>query len=212
MKNFSIAVILLVATGVYVTFLSTVQPIPPLRSISEFPAQLGSFSQNGEDQTFSEKVMASLGVDHYIMREYRDQDGYPLWLYIGYYESQIEGQIIHSPKHCMPGSGWNTIESKEVSLAVVDSKYPKVKINEMVLQKGLEKQLAFYWYHSRGRVVANEYMDRFYMIFDSLLKKRSDGALVRITGSGNDLLQDEDKQRQFAASILKNIDQYLPSL
>lgn len=212
MRNFSIAVILLVATGVYVNFLSTVQPIPPLQSISGFPVQLGGFNQVGEDQIFSDGVMANLGVDHYIMREYRDKDGYPLWLYIGYYESQTEGQIIHSPKHCMPGSGWNTIESKEVPLSVEDSSYSKIKINEMVLQKGLEKQLAFYWYHSRGRIVANEYIDRFYMILDSLMKNRSDGALVRITGSGNDLLQDEEKQRQFAASILKKIDHYLPPM
>lgn len=210
MKNFAIAVILLVATGVYVAFLSSVQAIPPLRPISEFPARLGEFKQIGEDQTFSDAVMASLGVDHYIMREYRDKDGYSLWLYIGYYESQTEGQIIHSPKHCMPGSGWNTIESKEIPLTVADSSYAKVKINEMVLQKGLEKQLATYWYHSRGRIVANEYMDRFYMVVDSLLKKRSDGALIRITGSGNDLLLDEEKQRELAASILRNINNYLP--
>ena len=211
MRNFSIAVILLVATVVYVTYLSTVQPISPLRPIREFPKQLGVFSQVGEDQTFSDKIMANLGVDHYIMRQYRDKNGYQLGLYIGYYESQTEGQIIHSPKHCMPGSGWSTIESKEVALSAPASPYGNIRINMMVLQKGLEKQLATYWYHSRGRVVANEFMDRFYMTVDSLLKKRSDGALVRITGSGNDLLLDEKKQREFAEVILKNIDQYLPS-
>ena len=211
MRNFSIAVILLVATGVYVTYLSTVQPMLPLRPISEFPKQLGGFSQVGEDQEFSDEIMANLGVDHYIMRQYRDQNGYRLGLYIGYYESQTEGQIIHSPKHCMPGSGWNTIESKEVPLMGADSSHPPIKINKLFLQKGLDKQLALYWYYSRGRVVANEYKDRFYMVVDSLLRKRSDGALVRITGSGNDLLEDEKKQLQFAEHILKNIDQYLPS-
>lgn len=210
MKNFFIAAILLVIVGVYVVFLSTVQPISPLRPISEFPAQLDGFRQVGEDQAFSDEVMASLGVDHYIMRQYLDKNGYQLGLYIGYYESQTEGRIIHSPKHCMPGSGWNIVESKEVPLSVANSSYHKIKINKMILLKGQEKQLATYWYHSRGRVVANEYMDRFYMIVDSLLKKRSDGALVRITGSGNDLVKDEEKQRQFAASILKDIDDYLP--
>ncbi len=70
-------------------------------------------------------------------------------------------------------------------------------------------QLATYWYHSRGRVVANEYLDRFYMIVDSLLKQRSDGGLVRITGPGNELAGDEEKQRQFATEILKYIDSFL---
>ncbi len=210
MKHFIVAVILLIITGIYVNFLGTVHQISPLRPISDFPNQLGSFTRVGEDQTFSDDVMASLGVDHYIMRQYRDKNGYQLGLYIGFYESQTEGQIIHSPKHCMPGSGWNTLESKEITITVPDSPYPKVKINEMVLQKDVEKQLVFYWYHGRGRVVANEYLDRFYMIVDSLIKKRSDGALIRITGSGDDLNRDEKKQRQFAQAILKNIDAYLP--
>lgn len=81
----------------------------------------------------------------------------------------------------------------------------------MLLQKGMEKQLALYWYHSRGRVVANEYWDRAYMILDSLLRRRSDGALIRITGSGNDQEADSRTQMQFAASVLKEIDQYLPN-
>ena len=206
---FIIAVVLLVAVLVYTNFLSTVHAVSPLRPLSDFPSTIGSFTQVGQDQPFSDAVMKSLGVDHYIMREYRSKDGYPLWLYIGYYESQIEGEIIHSPKHCMPGSGWNTVLSKEKVLSVPDSGYFSVNINTMLLQKGMEKQLAHYWYHSRGRVVANEYWDRGYMILDSLLKRRSDGALIRITGPGNDLDNDERKQRQFAENILINIDSYL---
>ena len=80
----------------------------------------------------------------------------------------------------------------------------------MVLQKGLEKQLAYYWYHSRGRVVADEYWDRAYMILDSIVKRRSDGALVRITGPGDNLPDDIKKQQQFVAELMKNLDSYLP--
>ena len=210
-QPFIIASILLVAVIVYANFLSTVYAVSPLRSLSDFPSIIGSFTQVGSDQTFSDAIMENLGVDHYIMREYIDIDGYPLWLYIGYYESQTEGEIIHSPKHCMPGSGWNTVLSKEKALSAPGAAYSSVNINTMLLQKGMEKQLALYWYHSRGRVVANEYLDRAYMILDSLLRRRSDGALVRITGSGNDLENDSQKQMQFAANVLKEIDCYLPN-
>ena len=210
-KPFIIAAILLIAAIVYTNFLSTVHAVLPLRSLSDFPSTVGSFTQVGTDQIFSDAVMENLGVDHYIMREYRNRDGYPLWLYIGYYESQTEGEIIHSPKHCMPGSGWNTILAAEKELSAPDTTYSSVKINIMLLQKGMEKQLVHYWYHSRGRVVANEYWDRGYMILDSFLKKRSDGALIRITGSGHDQENDAQKQVHFAADVLKEIDQYLPN-
>jgi EpsI family protein len=208
---FIIAAILLIAIIVYTNFLSTVHAVSPLKPLSTFPEAIGDFSQVGTDQTFSDAIMVNLGVDHYIMREYRSKDGYPLWLYIGYYESQTEGEIIHSPKHCMPGSGWNTVLSREAALSAPDTAYSPVKINTMLLQKGMEKQLAHYWYHSRGRVVANEYWDRGFMILDSLLKRRSDGALIRITGSGSDQENDAQKQMQFAADVLREIDQYLPN-
>ena len=210
-QPFIIASILLIAVIVYANFLSTVHAVSLLRPLSDFPSTVGSFTQVGSDQTFSNAIMENLGVDHYIMREYKDKDGYPLWLYIGYYESQTEGEIIHSPRHCMPGSGWSIFFSEEKALSVPGTAYSSININTMLLQKGMEKQLALYWYHSRGRVVANEYWDRAYMILDSLLRRRSDGALIRITGSGNDQEADSRTQMQFAVSVLKDIDQYLPN-
>ena len=154
--------------------------------------------------------MNSLGVDHYIMRQYRDPSGYTLGLYIGYYESQTEGEIIHSPKHCMPGSGWNAAKSELVPLPNQHKTASSAKINRVLLQKGMEKQLMHYWYQSRGRVVANEYKDRAYMILDSFLKRRSDGALIRVTGPGYDFPKDVQKQTEFISNLLKVVDEYIP--
>jgi len=209
MKHFLVATILLIAAIIYVNFLSSVHAVPLLHSLDDFPKKLGEFEMVSE-QNFSDSIMNSLGVDHYIMREYRDKAGYPLWLYIGYYESQTEGEIIHSPKHCMPGSGWNVIREDSVSLPNPTDKKSSIVINQMLLQKGLEKQIAHYWYQSRGRVVANEYADRVYMIIDSILKRRSDGALIRITGSGDNLQEDIKKQKKFIAYLLNSINSFLP--
>ena len=206
MKNFIVAVLLLAGTIIYTNFLSTVQAVVPLRPLSSFPQEIGSFTAV-QDQVFDDQVLAALGVDHYIMRRYQDKDGYPLWLYVGFYETQAEGEIIHSPKHCMPGSGWNSLETTGVA---VDSPVGPVTINRMYLQKGLNKQLAHYWYHGRGRVVADEYIDRGYMVLDSLLKRRSDEALVRITGPGDDFERDSAKQLSFAEDVLTVLDEFLP--
>jgi len=48
------------------------------------------------------------------------------------------------------------------------------------------------------------------MILDSIFKRRSDGALVRITGPGNNLPTDIDNQKKFITDLLNNIDLYLP--
>ena len=207
MKNFWISVALLALTVIFVNFLGTVQPVPLRRPLADFPQTIGSF-QAVEERQFADSVLGVLGVDHYIMRAYRNEDGYLLWLYIGYYESQTQGELIHSPKHCMPGSGWNPIINKEVVLGGTRSR--GMVIDQMLLQKGAQKQLAHYWYQGRGRIVANEYLDRLYMVLDSLLKRRSDGALIRITGPGGDFAEDNRKQRQFIEDLLAVIGDYLP--
>ena len=55
-----------------------------------------------------------------------------------------------------------------------------ILINEVLIQKGMDKQLVLYWYHDRGRVIASEYWAKAYMIWDSMTQNRTDGSLVRI--------------------------------
>ncbi|MFZ5759480.1 MAG: exosortase C-terminal domain/associated protein EpsI [Thermodesulfobacteriota bacterium] len=207
MKHFAIAAFLLAATIVYTGFLRTVQAVAPLQPLATFPLVIGEFRSSG-DQRFGDEVVGVLGVDHYVWREYRDGNGYPLWLYVGFYESQAEGEIIHSPKHCMPGGGWNPLKSQVVPIDTAAGN--KIGISQMFLQKGLDKQLAHYWYQGRGRVVADEYVDRAYMVLDSLTSRRTDEALIRITGPGNDYETDVAKQLAFAKALLPVLDQFLP--
>ncbi|MDP2105820.1 MAG: EpsI family protein [Desulfobulbaceae bacterium] len=192
----------LVAVIVYINFLGTVSPTLLPQPLSMFPKQIGGFSMV-EAQTFSEAVQENAGMDDYIMWQYRDQEGYTLSLYIGYYQDQTEGSIIHSPKHCMPGSGWEPFQMGAVP-------FGSHTVNRMLLQKGAEKQLAYYWFHGRGRIVASEYLDRAYMVIDSVFRQRSDGSLVRIIGYGSDIDIAERKQREFMDDLLPVLDGFLP--
>ena len=51
---------------------------------------------------------------------------------------------------------------------------------------GLDKQLVFYWYQGRGRVIASEYSGKFWMVADAISRNRTDGALVRVITPMND--------------------------
>lgn len=193
---------LLVAVICYVNVLGTVKPMPLPQPLANFPKQIGTFTMM-EAQTFSDSVVQNAGMDEYIMWQYQDQDGYALGLYIGYYQEQTEGSIIHSPKHCMPGSGWEPFQNDVVPVNGAVT-------NRMLLQKGMDKQLAYYWFHGRGRAIANEYLDRAYMVLDSITRRRSDGSLVRMIGSANDLDVAEKKQREFLTALLPVLEVFLP--
>ena len=126
-------------------------------------------------------MLQVLKVDDYLWRQYGSTDGPPLGLYIGYYQSMRQGVTYHSPKNCLPGSGWYFVETGTIPLQVTDGHGQPVEINKFIIQKGLDKQLVLYWYQDRGRVLTSEYWAKAYMILDALLQHRTDGAFIRIT-------------------------------
>ena len=42
------------------------------------------------------------GVEEYVLADYRKPSQPAVNLYVGFYQSQKEGDIIHSPKNCLP--------------------------------------------------------------------------------------------------------------
>lgn len=57
----------------------------------------------------------------------------------------------------------------------------RLTISRLLIQKGMDKQLMFYWYHDRGRIIYNEYAAKLYLLLcDSITQHRSDGSMVRV--------------------------------
>ena len=86
-----------------------------------------------------------------------------------------------------------------------------VQVNKFIMGKGLDRQLYLFWYHGRGRVYANEYWNKIYLIWDGLTKKRTDGALIRVNnsviGNAEDALETQSEFIQLFLPLLK---EYIP--
>jgi len=208
LRNASLVILLLAATTVYTSFFTTVRPVPPRIPLDRFPTRIGGFHRV-DTTTFSKEVRENAGMDHYLMWYYADDSGYTVGLYIGYYETQSEGHIIHSPQHCLPGSGWEFSKDEDIEVAALIPGRTGT-IRRVLLQNGLDKQLAHYWYHGRGRVTANEYLDRGLLIWDTILRHQTQGALIRITGPGTDPPTDIAKQEAFITALLPVLDEFIP--
>jgi EpsI family protein len=154
------------------------------KSLKEFPGQLGSWKQIGNDEQFDTETLAVLRASDYLLRNYRSDDGRTVNFYVGYYASQRDGATYHSPLNCLPGSGWVMSEPGRVTIA------PKGRAafvaNKYVIQNGDHKEVLVYWYQGRGRSVASEYWGKVYTVVDSVRMRRSDGAMVRITTTIHD--------------------------
>jgi len=148
------------------------------RQLSEFPSQIGSWHQTGADARFDAETERVLRADDYLSRNYEAADGHGASLYVGYYASQRTGATYHSPLNCLPGSGWVMSDGGRITISSAGR--PAFEVNRYVIQNGNASALMLYWYEGRGRAVASEYWGKIYTVIDSVRRRRSDGAMVRI--------------------------------
>ena len=171
-----------VAASVYLTIALRAEPTPIREPLNVLPLEIGGWHGQIEPD-FSDEILQQLGVDEYIVRSYVS-DKALVGLYVGFYASQRQGDSIHSPLNCLPGAGWVPIEQARTVVPVrttPDGPMRTIEINRFVIQKGLDRQVVYYWYQSRDRVVASEYWGKVYTVVDAIRLNRTDAALVRVT-------------------------------
>jgi len=185
----------LVASAVTIGRASRSESVPPRAPLAQLPLQFDGFS-GGRAPDLDPEVIKVLGVDDYINRVYRPAGvRLPIGLYVGYYGSQRQGDTMHSPMNCLPGSGWQPVSSGRLA---VDVGGRTVEVNRYLVEKGGERMLVLYWYQSHGRVVASEYWGKIYMVVDAMRLNRTDAALVRVVVPVSQL---EDRGEQAAETV-----------
>ncbi|MHB8773316.1 MAG: exosortase C-terminal domain/associated protein EpsI [Syntrophales bacterium] len=174
-----VTVLLALSTSLYVNvFLNRGEASVPREPLASFPVSIDGW--DGKDQLFPSRILENLGVDEYLVRNFtKGKDS--IWLYIGYYRNQKEGAVPHSPRHCYPGTGFNPIRHDVITIPVNHGGKESIRPNRYVFARGQEREVVIYWYQSRGRVIADEYVEKMYLIRDAIFRNRSDGALVRFS-------------------------------
>lgn len=168
------------------------------------------------DPPLEKEILDVLGVDDYLSRIYYvDNGAKAVGLYMGYYNSQRQGDTIHSPLNCLPGAGWEPVQEGRMTIANADGAGRDITVNRYVVQKGLDRQLVLYWYQSRGRVVASEYWSKFFLIHDAIRTNRTDGALVRVIAPIAHSAEDhgaaaEKLAEDFVRVLFPTLPSYLP--
>ena len=178
------------------------------QSLRELPYTLGDWT--GEDHTLQERIVQAVSVSDYTNRVYFEAGAdAPVELYIGYYASQRTGDTIHSPRNCLPGAGWDPVRSEIAKISLPGGR--QILVNEYVIRRDQNKQMVFYWYQGRGRVIASEYAGKFWMVADAISRNRTDGALVRLVTSLDD---GEEKARarlvSFTQILFPHLDELIP--
>ena len=170
-----------IAGALYLARASSAEEVPPRESLVSMPMLIDGW-KGTRDPDFTPEVLKVLGVDDYTVRTYSRGATLPVGLYVGYHSSQRQGDTIHSPLNCLPGSGWQPMSVGRAQVLVRDaagSERP-IEVNRVLIAKGLDRNLVFYWYQSHRRVVASEYWGKVYTVLDSIRYHRTDAALIRL--------------------------------
>jgi EpsI family protein len=204
--------VLLIAGAAAIDLAATPEPVTISGRLNELPFRLRGWTGTTA-APFEEEVIRVLGVDEYIHRVYYETSSMrPAWLYVGFHSSQAEGDSIHSPLNCLPGAGWEPVDRKRVTLKVTDSTGPRIiTVNELVIEKGAQRQVVVYWYQSHGRVEASEYRSKLSTVFNAVRYGRSDASFVRIVVPiGTDPAESSRRAHRMAVDMFPKISGVLP--
>ena len=151
------------------------------------------------DQKLPESTLRALDATSYLSRAYR-KDSRELDLFIAFYAQQRAGESMHSPKHCLPGAGWE-IWKHDSALVLTNGR--QYEVNKYSIQNAGTRMLMFYWYQSKSRIIASEYLGKILLAQDTLMTGQTAGSIVRIMLP--DVPSAGDEGVAFAASLIPQV-------
>lgn len=146
------------------------------RPLESFPSAIDDWT-GVDNPSLTRDVLDELRASSYLSRTYRRGDQ-SINLFIAYYEQQRAGENMHSPKNCLPGSGWELGEHALIDIPVNGAPVP---VNKYFIEKAGSRALVIYWYQSRRRILARETTGKLLLIRDALVEGRTGGSIVRLT-------------------------------
>jgi exosortase D (VPLPA-CTERM-specific) len=211
--SFTVACFILLAFVAASIVLPRPREIYPAReSFDEFPMHLGDW--RGRRESLDPVYSDALKLDDYLLADYVDSSQNSVNLYIAYYKSQRKGEAVHSPRSCLPGAGWQIRDFGQRTLSDVAINGRALRVNRGIIELGDRRQLVYYWFQQRGRVIDNEFAVKWYLFRDALTEHRTDGALVRVIAplpASADETEADHRLTKFIERIAPDITRYVPN-
>jgi len=181
-----------------------------VRPLREFPAEIDGWRMV-EESEIDPDVQKVLRADDTLNRTYaRTGDVVGVNLFVAFFRSQTSGVAPHSPKNCLPGSGYAPMDSGTAWIETGSGS--PVEVNRYIVARGDSRSLVLYWYQTPARIVASEYAAKFWLVADSLRYRRSDTSLVRLVVPMGNNLDAEKAAKEFARVLLPRLTEFLPRL
>lgn len=183
-------------------------PTPLAMPFEDFPTVVGEWRMIGDAQ-FDPETLKILRPTDYMARRYKRADGAVADIYVGYHDGASKAGPLHSPRNCLPGSGWVEVSSEKKSIPLSGKNLDAVMA---VYQHGEMADLFIYWFQVGGKVVSNEYDLKISEVLNSIRNSKRDTSFIRISvAMPGDKATAADSATDFLRSIQPVLVKYLPS-
>ena len=193
--------------------------LPERQDLAGFPLALPGWK--GRFEPMEQQFIDALNFDDYLMANYVSPERDLVNFYVGYYATQNKDKVPHSPRGCIPAGGWQIVSMERRMVDMRDgwpttaalSTAPQVPVNSVVIQKGKDRQLVYYWFEQRGRVLTNEFAVKWYIFWDSITQGRTDGALIRLVTplpEGAEMGEAHQRLRDFTRRVQPELERFVP--
>ena len=211
-KSYLAAVVVVVVVAVIAHFIpDRVEVSPQRKTFAEFPAEIGKWK--GKDERLEQIYLDKLKLDDYLLVDFAEEPGKQINFYVAYYASQRKGESAHSPRTCVPGGGWEMSGLADFVVENVTVNGHPLVVNRAVIQMGEQKQVMYYWFQQRGRVITNEYLVKWFIFWDALTRNRTDGALIRLVAPvmpGEDVAVADNRIQKFIQEVSSKLSDFVP--
>jgi exosortase D (VPLPA-CTERM-specific) len=205
--------VVIVGTGAWTLGLDDREEfVPEMTALSTFPLRVDDW--RGEEQAIEQVYLDQLQLDDYLIARYsRPNDPAEIELYVAYYGSQRKGASVHSPRACLPGGGWEIVDFDQYRVPDIMEDAGGLEVNRAVISLAESRQLVYYWFQQRDRIITNEYLVKWYIFWDALTRNRTDGSLIRLVTmvpEGADIAEADARIQEFIRDFDPKLAYYLP--
>ena len=206
-------------------FMATAEVLPDRETFETFPLDLGDWQCDGQRE-MDPNALKFLGATDYVICAYHKGDAREsVDLYVGYHASQVRKEggggnasAIHPPEHCLPGSGWDIIDSKIVPISFAGLpersglREEERHAKRFIIANGEARELVYFWYQGQGRVITSNEDVILFRFWNRATRGRTDGALVRFTTpiDRGDVDAAETRFQEFAKVLVPVLPSYIP--
>lgn len=209
---FAVLLLLCLGAGASEFFKGREDIIPGRKAFLTFPTTLGNWQ--GRNDYLTQFYLNELKLTDYVIVNFMQPNTRnSVNFYSAYYQSQRKGAVVHSPRSCIPGDGWQISSFEQREFADLQLDGQALQVNRAIIQKGESRQLVYFWFQQRGRMITNEYMVKWYLFYDAITMNRTDGALIRLVtpvDKVEDIAVADQRLHMFLKDLLPELPAYLP--